>query len=185
MSSDNLDKSLSLPPGTVSCTWSLLSSRFIRCYHYLPIFEPEISLSVRMSAPSFADSPRIHALIFGVLLLSLKQCVWSWQQTISSLVLTHKWPRLRTWIHLRNRHKRGFPSQGLLPSGGNDVFGFICIEYRNRVCEKLESWLPGVGSLSFHTRTHAHTHTHESVHTHILTGFYYRSGSTRVPVALL
>jgi len=31
---------------------------------------------------------------FWVFLFSLKQCVFSWQRTISSLVLTHKYPRL-------------------------------------------------------------------------------------------
>jgi len=74
-----------------------------------------------------------------------------------------------------------------LPSGQNDVLGFRYIDYRDKFCKKLESWLPGVVSFSFRACTYArtHTHTHESVDTQILTRFRSRSDSTWVPFALL
>jgi len=63
------------------------------------------------------------------------QGVWSWEQAIFSLVPTHEWPRLCTWIHLPslNKHKpRGFPSQWPYPAkeimlGSLDALAEACV----------------------------------------------------------
>jgi len=76
---------------------------------------------------------RVLCMIFGVFSFALKQGVWSWQQTISSLVLTHKYPRL---LHLNSpsRKTQQVEFQSVtLPGKGNDVLGFACIEYQNTV----------------------------------------------------
>jgi len=101
---------------------------------------------------------------FLVFLFSLKQPVWSWQQTISLLELTHKYPRrpqLNTPSH--KTHNVNFQSVSPPVCQKKWCLGFRL--YRVLKYCVLKIFDPDYQDLLFLHVTHAHTHACTHTHT--------------------
>ena len=88
------------------------------------------------------------------------------------LTCTHPWMTSSPHLNTSQQTQEGVSQSATLPWGVNDVLGFRYIEYRNKVCKKLESWhqelcLFHSTHARTHARMHARTHTQIRRHTHI------------------
>jgi len=114
---------------------------------------------------------REFCMSFLVFLFSLKQGVWSWQQTISLLELTHKYS-------LAPKHSFSQDTIGEFPVSdparpSKEMMSWVPPSSSIEILcfENIGSGLPGFTFLACYARTHAcmHTYTHAQIRTQICT----------------